>query len=126
MTTNRDELLARMAVNDKTMIEAHRIFWDAYHAAHKAAGRSIGGTDAGIRALLTHYAMPQRPEGAAVADMGFIEAMKLCDAGLNEWKSKPHNARWWRRIDGTPIPNDLLVCIAEKFAEPMNEQDEAP
>lgn len=49
--------------------------------------------------------------------MNFIEALRLCDAGLAEWKSKPHNARWWKRIDGTPIPNDLLVCIAQVIAD---------
>lgn len=34
-------------------------------------------------------------------------------AGFDNWKAKPHNARWWRHIDGTPIPNDLAVCIAD-------------
>jgi hypothetical protein len=33
--------------------------------------------------------------------------------GLNRWKDKEHNTKWWRRIDGTPIPNDLPVNIAE-------------
>lgn len=44
--------------------------------------------------------------------MLFLEAMRRAQIGLDTWKAKPHNARWWRRIDGTPIPNDLLVCIA--------------
>lgn len=57
--------------------------------------------------------------------MNFIEAMKLCDAGLDAWKSKPHNAQWWRRIDGTPIPNDLLCNIAEKFVAALADQAEA-
>lgn len=35
------------------------------------------------------------------------------ERGLHAWRAKPHNATWWRQIDGTPIPNDLCVCIAE-------------
>lgn len=31
------------------------------------------------------------------------------EAGFEAWKAKPHNAKWWRKIDGTPIPNDLRV-----------------
>lgn len=45
--------------------------------------------------------------------MDFVAALKLCQQGLDVWKSQEHNYKWWRRIDGTPIPNDLLVCIAE-------------
>jgi hypothetical protein len=45
--------------------------------------------------------------------MDFVEAMKAAEAGLSTWREKPHNAKWWSRIDGTPIPNDLLVNIAE-------------
>jgi len=36
--------------------------------------------------------------------------------GFKAWKAKPHNARWFRKIDGTPIPNDLTICIGEAFA----------
>src|SRR5690606_6211807 len=49
-------------------------------------------------------------------DYTFTEAMKVCEEGLREWREKPHNKRWWKRIDGTPIPNDLLCCIAEALA----------
>jgi hypothetical protein len=38
--------------------------------------------------------------------MDFVEAMKAAEAGLSTWREKPHNAKWWSRIDGTPIPND--------------------
>lgn len=47
--------------------------------------------------------------------MDFQEALETATHGLETWRAKPHNARWWRRIDGTPIPNDLLVNIAEAF-----------
>ncbi len=44
--------------------------------------------------------------------MTFNEAMDIVDDGFETWKAKPHNARWFKRIDGTPIPNDLKVNIA--------------
>ena len=47
--------------------------------------------------------------------MTFGEALDIAKHGLDIWKGKEHNAKWWRRIDGTPIPNDLIVCIAEEF-----------
>lgn len=45
--------------------------------------------------------------------MTFLEAMNIVDRGFDMWKDKPHNAKWYARIDGTPIPNDLKVNIAE-------------
>ncbi len=56
--------------------------------------------------------------------MGFIEAMNVAERGLEAWRRKPHNKKWWRRIDGTPIPNDLLVCIAEQMVKATNYVDE--
>ena len=47
--------------------------------------------------------------------MNFVEAMTAAQAGFDTWAAKPHNAKWFKRIDGTPIPNDLLVNIAEAF-----------
>ena len=35
--------------------------------------------------------------------------------GYAVWAAKPHNRKWVRLIDGTPIPNDLPVCIAMEF-----------
>jgi hypothetical protein len=49
--------------------------------------------------------------------MTYIEAMEALERGLAEWRSKPHNKRWWRLIDGTPIPNDLLVCMAMELSK---------
>lgn len=31
--------------------------------------------------------------------------------GYDAWAAKPHNAKWVRKIDGTPIPNDIVVTI---------------
>lgn len=63
------------------------------------------------------------PKSEKFADSGqgepdgfdFQEALRRCDAGLEAWRSKPNNKKWWRKIDGTPIPNDLLVNIAMQF-----------
>ena len=42
-------------------------------------------------------------------------ALDVARDGYNAWAAKPHNAKWVRKIDGTPIPNDLPVCIANEF-----------
>jgi hypothetical protein len=44
------------------------------------------------------------------------DAMLIAQRGYDAWAAKPHNARWVRKLDGTPIPNDLIVNIAEAFA----------
>ena len=44
---------------------------------------------------------------------GMERAAKLVPTGYTFWAQKPHNAKWARKIDGTPIPNDLPVCIQE-------------
>lgn len=49
----------------------------------------------------------------AVKSLSFMEAMNIVERGFDTWKDKPHNAKWYNRIDGTPIPNDLRVNIAE-------------
>jgi len=41
--------------------------------------------------------------------------------GLENWSRKPHNKRWWRRIDGTPIPNDLCVEIAKEISQALTQ-----
>ena len=61
------------------------------------------------RALEVLRGQPQSSKGP----VGFMEAMDVVEAGFNTWKGKAHNAKWWRHIDGTPIPNDLMVNIAE-------------
>lgn len=43
-------------------------------------------------------------------------AMEIAQDGYDTWAAKPHNRKWVKRIEGTPIPNDLVVCIAMAFA----------
>ena len=62
----------------------------------------------------------QRSSYLANTKLGFVEALDACQRGLALWRDKPHNFKWWNRIDGTPIPNDLLVCIAEILQHTAN------
>lgn len=48
----------------------------------------------------------------------------IAQRGFDVWKDKEHNAKWFRKIDGTPIPNDLVVCIAMEFVEALKEAQE--
>jgi hypothetical protein len=52
--------------------------------------------------------------------IGFMAAMDIVEAGFNNWKGKAHNAKWLRHIDGTPIPNDLMVNIAEAISRSVS------
>lgn len=49
--------------------------------------------------------------------MNFTEAMSIADQGFEAWAAKDHNAKWVRRIQGTPIRTDLLVNIALVLVE---------
>ena len=51
--------------------------------------------------------------------MNWSDALALAEKGFDAWAAKPHNRKWFRKIDGTPIKNDLLVNIATAFAEAL-------
>ncbi len=57
--------------------------------------------------------------------MNFVEAMTAAQAGFDTWAAKPHNAKWAKMIYHTPIPNDLLVNIAQAICRiaPTAEND---
>lgn len=57
--------------------------------------------------------------------MNFVEAMTAAQAGYDTWAAKPHNKKWAKMIYHTPIPNDLLVNIAEAIcrSKPAAEND---
>lgn len=74
---------------------------------------------------------PQRPEQCQpLADEGqppvidFVEALTLVKEGYDTWATKPHNKTWVRRLDGTPIPNDLCVCIAEELVRSLAPREQ--
>lgn len=54
--------------------------------------------------------------------MTFVEAMSAAETGFATWACKPHNNKWARHLEGTPIPNDLLVCIALEFMRRAEQQ----
>jgi hypothetical protein len=63
-----------------------------------------------------------RPEEGSVCagasdQLGVGDVMKIAARGFDAWAAKPHNAKWARKIDGTPIRNDLIVNIAQAFAD---------
>lgn len=53
----------------------------------------------------------------------WVRALQLAERGYARWAEKPHNRKWARRIDGTPIRNDLLVNIANAVCEGLPEVD---
>jgi hypothetical protein len=46
-------------------------------------------------------------------------AIRLDDVqrGYDAWAAKPHNSKWVRKIDGTPIANDIVVNIFEALKD---------
>jgi hypothetical protein len=48
--------------------------------------------------------------------MNFGLALAIARTGYDRWAGKPHNCKWVRLIDGTPISSDLLVHIAMEIA----------
>jgi len=41
--------------------------------------------------------------------------------GYDAWAAKPHNAKWVRKIDGTPIANDIVVNIFNTLRDEADE-----
>lgn len=56
--------------------------------------------------------------------MNWIDAHNTAQSGFDEWAGKDHNKKWFRRIDGTPIPNDLVVCIANAIVRETNKPNQ--
>lgn len=90
---------------------------DATSLSETAAMTSDGSNPMFSYILSTPEALAASPEVqklvAEAEARGMERAAKLVPTGYTFWAKKPHNARWARKIDGTPIPNDLPVCIQE-------------
>ena len=78
-----------------------------------------------IRALATpdQTAAMDRVRAEAKAE-GMREALSCVSVGYETWASKPYNAKWVRRIDGTPIQNDLLVNIQQAILAAIPKQEQ--
>ena len=46
--------------------------------------------------------------------------------GYDAWAAKPHNAKWVRKIDGTPIANDIVATIWNTLRDTMEERSASP
>ncbi len=56
--------------------------------------------------------------------MNFIEAMKVAEGVFEQYRL--HQLKWWRRMDGTPILNDIAVRMAVAFSEASTPSPAAP
>ncbi len=50
------------------------------------------------------------------AALTYPNVERMAGIAYGKWTAKAGNERWARLIDGTPIPNDLIVCIAQAIA----------
>ena len=65
--------------------------------------------------------MPLPP--GAQERLNLVNAISIAKAGYERWAAKPHNKKWVRKLDGTPIPNDIVVCIAEEIIRSQHGDD---
>lgn len=56
----------------------------------------------------------------------FNELLTLCQRAHGIWRCKPHNKKWSKKLDGTPILNDLMVNVAETITRAALTPKEAP
>jgi len=62
-----------------------------------------------------HLLIPKDLRGKTVRQgCGLGQGMKIAEAGMKTYAQE--HPRWWRKIDGTPIPNDLGVHIGQAIA----------
>lgn len=66
----------------------------------------------------------RRERTRAKRPIDFVDAMRLIDEAWNEWAEKDHNKKWVKRLEGTPIRNDLSCHIARKFINPNTSNQE--
>src|SRR5208283_1415179 len=55
------------------------------------------------------------------ATFGFTEALALADTVLATYKAEQY--AWWKRMDGTPMLNDIAVRMATAFLVPITFRD---
>lgn len=55
--------------------------------------------------------------GRVYEELSWVSILEHAKEGMEEWASKPANRKWWRRIDGTPTPNDLMICVSKAIGE---------
>lgn len=55
-----------------------------------------------------------------MANLDFVESMEIARGVLAQYKLD--HLKWWRRMDGTPILNDLAVRMAIAFLKAERER----
>lgn len=50
--------------------------------------------------------------------------MEAVQRGYDAWAAKPHNTKWVRKIDGTPIANDIVATIFNSLREDEEDRRE--
>ena len=65
--------------------------------------------------------IPEQPTPEEFDRRQFVAVLGAAQNGFNTWAAKAHTENLLRLIDGTPIPNDLLVCVAEAVVQMLNE-----
>lgn len=56
--------------------------------------------------------------------MNFIEALAVADRVFAQYRVD--YPKWWRRMDGTPILNDVSVRMAQAFVDEWNTRTPSP
>jgi hypothetical protein len=52
--------------------------------------------------------------------MNFVEALKITEGVFETYRID--QPKWWKRMDGTPILNDVAVRMAMAFVDPPTDQ----
>lgn len=82
------------------------VAWAEMFKSGKLASISLCRDDYRTTPLYPHPA----PASAGVS-VKPLDLRNAVQAGFDAWAAKPHNKKWARKIYGTPIPNDVVVCI---------------
>lgn len=68
---------------------------------------------------ISHKYMSANPE--LLPTFGFTKMLHVATVAMDRYRQE--HPKWWRRkIDGTPIDNDLPVIMAEEFRDYVDEQ----
>jgi hypothetical protein len=64
---------------------------------------------------------PQEGDSAAApaARLDFTSALAVATQVFEQYRVE--QSKWWKRMDGTPILNDIAVRMARAFVEAQNE-----
>lgn len=89
-------------------------------AVRNAKLAAISGAAAQALGLVRGPSYAAPAAGDARDALSLFECMTIARRGFEHWAAKPHNRRWFKKIDGTPISNDLPVCIADEFKEAID------